>query len=210
MGRIAEVAADERKALCDLLVEVGPDAPTLCGDWTTEDLAAHLVVRDRDLLGSPGIVLPGPFASLTQRRMDAVRTRGYGALVDTIRRGPALWWRLAPEAANLNEFFVHHEDVRRAGTDQTPRPPQQARDGAIWAMLRSGGKLFARRSPVGVVARRPDGETLTLRSAARSVTIVGEPGELLLFLNGRRPVAQVLFEGDADDIAALQQASFGI
>ena len=40
-------ARAERAALCDLFLEVGPDAPTLCGAWTTRDLAAHLVVRER-------------------------------------------------------------------------------------------------------------------------------------------------------------------
>ena len=29
-----QLARDERVALCDLLDEVGPDAPTLCADWT--------------------------------------------------------------------------------------------------------------------------------------------------------------------------------
>ncbi len=41
----------ERAELCDLFDELGPDAPTLCGDWTTADLAAHLVVRERNPLG---------------------------------------------------------------------------------------------------------------------------------------------------------------
>ena len=37
----------ERLALADLMAEVGPDAPTLCGGWTTRDLAAHLLLRER-------------------------------------------------------------------------------------------------------------------------------------------------------------------
>ncbi|MCW2608081.1 MAG: hypothetical protein JWO60_2774, partial [Frankiales bacterium] len=41
------VAAAERAALLDLLAASGPDAPTLCPGWTTHDLAAHLVVRER-------------------------------------------------------------------------------------------------------------------------------------------------------------------
>ena len=36
----------ERMGLCDLFVELGPDAPTLCEGWTTADLAAHLVLRE--------------------------------------------------------------------------------------------------------------------------------------------------------------------
>ena len=41
------VAATERNALADLFLERGPDEPTLCGDWTTNDLLAHLVIRER-------------------------------------------------------------------------------------------------------------------------------------------------------------------
>lgn len=210
MGLTDDVAAAEREALCDLLLEVGPDAPTLCGGWATEDLAAHLVVRDRDLLGSPGIVLPGPFAALTEKRMDAMRKRGFAELVETVRRGPAIWWKLAPGTANLNEFFVHHEDVRRAGADTSPRGPDDRRDDAIWSLLERGGKLFARKAPVGVVIRRPSGQTATLRNAMPSVTISGEPGEILLFLNGRRLVARVGFDGAAEHVAALEQAELGI
>ncbi len=50
-------ARRERLALCDLFLEVGPDAPTLCGDWTARDLAAHLVMRERRPDGAIGIVL---------------------------------------------------------------------------------------------------------------------------------------------------------
>ncbi|MGD0448569.1 MAG: maleylpyruvate isomerase family mycothiol-dependent enzyme [Candidatus Dormibacteria bacterium] len=41
------IDAQERRELCDLLIQVGPDAPTLCEGWTTSDLAAHLVLRER-------------------------------------------------------------------------------------------------------------------------------------------------------------------
>ena len=39
-------SASERTQLAKLLLEVGPDAPTLCGDWTTRDLAIHLYLRE--------------------------------------------------------------------------------------------------------------------------------------------------------------------
>ena len=35
------LAQQERLALCDLFVERGADAPTLCEGWNTADLAAH-------------------------------------------------------------------------------------------------------------------------------------------------------------------------
>jgi hypothetical protein len=40
--------AVEREQLCDLFLELGPEAPTLCEGWATLDLAAHLVMREHD------------------------------------------------------------------------------------------------------------------------------------------------------------------
>ena len=59
-------AQSERRLLCDLFAEVGPDAPTLCGDWSTRDLAAHLVMRERRPDGAVGIVFP-PAAGYADR-----------------------------------------------------------------------------------------------------------------------------------------------
>nr|BFE88977.1 hypothetical protein GCM10020093_115780 [Planobispora longispora] len=50
-------ARAERAALSDLFARLGPDAPTLCEGWTTFDLAAHLVLRERRLDAAPGIAL---------------------------------------------------------------------------------------------------------------------------------------------------------
>ncbi len=38
----------------------------------------------------------------------------------------------------------------------------------------------------------------------------GTPAELVLYAYGRKSVARVEFEGDADDIAALQKTDLGI
>ena len=51
----------ERHELCDLMLELGPDVPTLCGEWTAFDLAAHLAIRERNPLSAPGILVGGPF-----------------------------------------------------------------------------------------------------------------------------------------------------
>src|ERR1700751_191885 len=60
------VAQRERAALVEILRAVGPDAPTLCEGWTTRDLVAHLVVRERRPDPLPGLVF-GPRASYTVR-----------------------------------------------------------------------------------------------------------------------------------------------
>jgi hypothetical protein len=51
-------AQAERHALCDLLAETGPDAPTLCEGWTTGDLAAHLLTRERRPDAAAGGMVP--------------------------------------------------------------------------------------------------------------------------------------------------------
>ena len=44
------LARVERHALADTARTVGPDAPTLSGDWTARDLLAHLLVREHSPL----------------------------------------------------------------------------------------------------------------------------------------------------------------
>ena len=130
-------AKSERAALCDLLDEVGPDAPTLCEGWQTHDLAAHLWIRETDPIGASAIVAK-PLAGLLERRMAEVKQRWeFSELVDRVRNGPARFSVFAlpgvDEPANSTEFFVHHEDVRRAGDH-----PQTSRDSARRPRISSG------------------------------------------------------------------------
>src|SRR5258708_15268012 len=60
--------AQERRELCDIIEELGPSAPTLLGGWTAHDLAAHLVLRERDLVCRPLLVIPSPFQRFAERR----------------------------------------------------------------------------------------------------------------------------------------------
>jgi uncharacterized protein (TIGR03085 family) len=204
----------ERAELCDLFESVGPAAPTLCGDWTTQDLAAHLVVRERDLLGAPGIVIPW-FAGVTEGRMDrAVERHGYPGLVDLVRSGPPFGpMKIAPvrHLANLVEFFVHHEDVRRpAGLD--PRTDRPDLDAELWSLLGRMAPLMIRKggvSGVRVVVRREDGEEHAAGKGTE-VVIAGPVQELVLELYGRRTVAQVTYAGPPDAVDRVRAAEFGI
>ena len=54
---VTSLARTERAALADLLAQLGPDEPTLCGDWTTRDLAAHLAIRERRPDALPGVAI---------------------------------------------------------------------------------------------------------------------------------------------------------
>ncbi|MFX4273116.1 TIGR03085 family metal-binding protein [Propionibacteriaceae bacterium Y1685] len=205
------LAKSERAQLCELLLEVGPDAPTLCEGWTTHDLAAHLWVRETDPLGAPGIVVP-PLAGLTDRRMaEAKSRRSYEELVGRIARGPERFSLFSlpgvDEPANATEYFVHHEDVRRAG--DAPSPPRTlaaADEEWLWRRLTLLGRAFFRNSGVGVVLERADASDDHVRVApgSRTVTLVGRPSELLLYAFGRRDQADVRTVGEPDAVDELR------
>src|SRR5262245_11640860 len=81
-------ARDERTALCALLDETGPGAPTLCEGWRTVDLAAHLVMRERRPDAAAGL-MGGPLAGHTRRVTELLSTRTpFPHLVQLIRSGP--------------------------------------------------------------------------------------------------------------------------
>ncbi|MCB0971044.1 MAG: TIGR03085 family protein [Acidimicrobiales bacterium] len=205
----------ERAELCDLFDELGPEAPTLSGAWTTADLAAHLAVREGDLLGAPGILIP-PLAGLTDKRMAALLDRlGYAGVVDKVRNGPPLGPMKIPavrRVANLIEYYVHHEDVRRAN-GSGPRTDRPDLEIALWDLLGRMAPLMVRKAGVGgVTVRLVDdaGAERTVGKGDQVVTITGTPGELVLELYGRRDHAEVTYEGDDDAVAKVKAASFGI
>lgn len=182
----------------------GPDVPTLCGDWTARDLAAHLVLRERRLDASPGILVPA-LAGRTERVQRGIARKEWNALLEDVRSGPPLWspFRLVDEQANLAEMFVHHEDVRRARPDWTVRTLPDGMQDKLWSVATGVGRRGYRKSPVTVVLERPDGKRATVRKAgAASVTLRGEPGELLLHAFGRDE-ARVEFDGSAENVAAV-------
>src|ERR1700753_2037874 len=107
-------AQQERMTICDLFVELGSDAPTLCEGWKTADLAAHLVVRERRPDSGPGLVW-APLAGYTEKVSVAARGRtSWEDLVDSVRRGPPAILKPFDGAMNTVEYFIHVEDVRRA------------------------------------------------------------------------------------------------
>ncbi|KAA2258616.1 TIGR03085 family protein [Solihabitans fulvus] len=206
------VAREERRLLCDLFAELGPDAPTRCEGWQTRDLAAHLALRERRPDAAIGIAVSS-FAGRTRRVQESFAARPWAELVDLVRSGPPRWSPYAITAVdglvNAAEFFIHHEDVRRAREDWQPRPPESARDEVLWRNVTRAGRLTYRRSPVGVALRRPDGTEATVRRGPNTATVVGEPGELLLHAFGRDR-AVVEFDGEQSSIAVVQGLDRGM
>lgn len=199
------LARRERLALCDLFTELGPDAPTMCGEWRTSDLAAHLVVRERNLLALPGVA-GGPFARLSDRLTQRAKAETpYEELVALLRDGPPLGPLGLPgldDATNLVEFAMHHEDVRRA-QGWGPRPGLADLQDALWPRVVLLGRILMRRTPTGVVLRATSGRSTTAKGGTPSVTVIGEPLELLLFAWGRQAVADVEMDGPAEAVGAI-------
>ncbi|WP_116211216.1 TIGR03085 family metal-binding protein [Streptomyces olivoreticuli] len=206
-------AQRERLLLADLLETAGPGAPTLCAGWRTRDLAAHVVVRERRSDAAAGLVIKA-LAPRLERVQAEFAAKPYEELLQLIRTGPP---RLSPyalkqvdEAANTVEFFVHTEDVRRAQPDWAPRELDPVFADALWARLERVARMLGRKSPVGLVLRRPDGRTAVAHRGAPVVTVTGEPGELTLFAFGRQAAARVELTGDENAVAKLQEAALGL
>lgn len=204
--------ARERRELCDLFEELGPDAPTLCEGWATLDLAAHLVVRERDVRAAPGILLGGRFSGLLDRVTTRAIDRGYDELVEQVRNGPPLGPFALPGVRtylNLNEYVTHHEDVRRAN-GLGARPDRDDLQEEVWRLLRLGARLMARKvNGAHIRLLRPDGQEHHVGHGA-DVTLAGAPVELMLYLQGRRSAAEVELSGHPAARRALETADLGI
>jgi len=201
------LAQQERTALCDLFVERGSDAPTLCEGWFTADLAAHLVVRERRPDSGPGLVWP-PLAGYTDKVRRSVRDRTpWEKLVETVRRGPPLLLRPFDGPMNTVEFFIHVEDVRRAQDGWEPRQVSSELADALWARVGPGG--MAKKVPATIVITSP-GRADKERGTGPRLTLAGDPGELTMFGSGRQGAARVEISGDAALAAQLRAASLGV
>ncbi|MGO4613446.1 TIGR03085 family metal-binding protein [Nocardia sp. 2YAB30] len=198
------MAQRERQGLVEAMRSAGPEAPTLCGEWTVRDLAAHLVVRERRPDAAPGILLK-PFAGYLDRVQTKAASKPFPALLEQVCTGPPWWSPLRPIDAvvNLSEMFVHHEDVRRAAPGWQPRELTAADEDKLWSQLRRMASMTYRKAPVTVALRTQDGRRVVARSASGVVvTLTGKPSELLLHAFGRDEV-RLETSGDADAVRAV-------
>ncbi|WP_175557350.1 TIGR03085 family metal-binding protein [Raineyella antarctica] len=188
------LAQRERHAMADLMLEVGPDAPTLCKGWTAYDLAAHLWVREADPVGAVGIAVP-PLAGVTEARIaKAKKQHPFAELVGMVRSGPpkVSWARPMDAVANTLEYLVHHEDVRRGADASIAAREMSAEDDAeIMDRLRQVAMLQLGRRGVRTVL--VDAKTGRKVEAGQGgvVTVTGTPTELALYAFGREAAAHV-------------------
>lgn len=173
----------------------------------------HLVVRERDPVGAPGILVK-PLSFLTDLATRRLDRKEFADLVDKVR-DPAIWTPatlpVLDKALNTLEFFVHHEDIRRAQPDWEPRELTAGEQKQLWKAIGYAGRGLVRPADVPVTIRWDEnGLETTLRGGDDGVVVTGDPGELVLFLFGRDQTVGLAFDGPATSVSKLRKASLGI
>jgi uncharacterized protein (TIGR03085 family) len=213
MADAVNYARTERAALCDLLTDLGPDQPTLCAGWTTRDLAAHLVIRERRPDAALGL-MARPLAGHTAKVQAGVAAKPFAEVVAMVRRPPG-WSPLSgpgpvDRAINTTEFFVHHEDVRRAQPGWEPRTLQADFEAVLWNRVGQALRLTRRRLPVPVTLVSPGYGEVGAGDGDRRVRVTGPPGELVLFMTGRQAASRVELSGPDEMVERLTTAKLGL
>jgi len=205
----------ERRELCDLFLELGPDVPTLCDGWAAMDLATHLIVRERSLRGAPGILLGDKISKLAKHTADAQARearRGFEGVVERVADGPPIMTTLISRFINLNEFAIHHEDLRRAN-GLGPRADRDDLQDALWKQQKTMVKFLPGR-PKGFrveLHRSGAGDGQVAAAGKGPVAVLtGEPLELALYLSGRKDAAVVELGGDEAAVAAWKAEDLGM
>ena len=204
----------ERNTLADILLAAGPDAPTLCEGWAVRDLAAHLVIREHRPDAAAGIVIP-PLAGWTSKVQAKEASLPFEEVVASFRQGPPRWSPFSipavDSAANIVEFVVHAEDVRRAQPEWAPRHVDAELNEVLWARIASMSRLLLHGLAMGVTVRRTDldAPSATIKTGAPVLTLAGSPLDLILLMHGRAAV-DVQIDGDEATVAQFRAAKLGV
>jgi uncharacterized protein (TIGR03085 family) len=174
----------------------------------TRHLAAHLWVREHRPWAVFGMVAKGgPLHRSTDRLQARISQHPYTEIVASLRGGAPLKTPGLGEAVDLHEFFVHHEDVRRA-TGMEPRT-DPALDNALWRIVPVFGRFLSRQARgIEIVLETPDGRSRRIRKGRRPVVASGRPQELFLWLYSRP--ARVDVTGDRSALARLDEVTLGM
>lgn len=184
----------ERQFTVELLKKLTPNqwqASTLCAGWTIEDLAAHLVSRERNIIGSIGLVVPG-LHFVHDKRIEKIKAKGHQFIISRLERYP--WWMAA--TLNTAEFYVHNEDMLRGELHLHRTPPSEAGQAILWSAL--AGLMKVKKTMVKDLGNvmienthNSDDILIANHHSKQDTTIRGQANELLLFCYGRRAAAKV-------------------
>lgn len=186
-------SASERRRLGELLLALGPDAPTLDEGWVTRDLIAHLLTREHN-----------PIREFTKGSQPVT---DYESGVHRWMAGPPFLFRYIDPLVNTAENFIHHEDVRRGGGEIEPRDFSETVNTQLTHWARRFGTMTLRKSTVPVILQPTGGTPLVVgkkhgvaEHGDDVVRVSGDPGELLLWVTGRDAV-RVTVEGDESRVS---------
>lgn len=208
----------ERVDLVQSMRLAGPDHSTLCEGWSVKDLAAHIVIRERRFDTAPGIVLPF-LANYSGNIQQKYASMPFEYLLKILGDGPSrinpLAHDLVATRANTLELVVHHEDVRRAAENWTPREFTREDTVTLWKLFHRAAPLMWRHAhvPVTLMPFAANGADLTPIVASKRhnrfgqwqsagsktdhIILSGEPLELILASFGRS-ACQIRVDGSAN------------
>ena len=209
---LAAALRSERHELATTFRAVGPEADTLIKGWTAWDLAAHVAATEQQrgvptFVGRTVVVRYGwrlndtfrPVMAMDLRR---IRRHGFHWAVQRLERpGPRLLERSTVVPVSVFEMFVHHEDVRRANDLERSIPVPDLVPSILW-LLRYHRRLLA---DISVLVRLPDGTQLSSSEGTASVTVKGQPEEVLLWLAGRHDGVTVDVDATEQDRSILER-----
>jgi uncharacterized protein (TIGR03083 family) len=212
MGTAREDFFRERAALRASLDEVGPDAPTACGTWTTTELAVHVVTGElsRSLATAPFRFLVGRgvrfdwFAPFSRRFLAAERTRhGFEWAMDRLGREPPRLETVAGVApGSLLEMWAHHEDVL------APSGSRSCDTGVDLAPVLAVLVRYQRRQlRVHGAAVSSERRTWFAASSPR-VSVRGDEADIARWLCGRATIDPLNISGESVDVDALSKSVF--
>jgi uncharacterized protein (TIGR03085 family) len=188
------LARRQRSQLLDLLREVGPFAETACEGWQTQDLAAHLWVRENRPSAVPGIGIPALAERTARIQNETLHSLGYLQILDDLA-SPGLLHRALDALSAGSEWYIHHEDVLRPRGEKVELTEHDLKrlEPIMFALAKK--TQLASRHRLVVTPR--GGRPRRFGKATRTVYVEGPANELLLHFSGRE--ADVVVTGDDVD-----------
>ncbi len=187
---LPEVLRDRaRDRCCDALAAVPASAPTLCEGWTAFDLAVHLWTLQCDPLGWAGTLPLGRAKAYGEKRAAAVQAAmPYDRVLAKLRDLPGSFpcMPLDPFFGYrhaLGEWYVHTQDVARANGLTQPDVDAPLAE-ALWLRAQAAARILHPRIR-GLRFQRPDGSQAVVNRGATTLTVIGEPSEIMCWVYGR-------------------------